>query len=261
MGLDEDMVDLFEVHDAGLVADGFDERAQAQVAGAAQQPFTGTDDERQRFGREGVVAEAGAVELIEDELLDRFWSQAGEQRRISDPRTDFLVDGQRQGLQQGRLANEDQVVGTGKVLAQQAEFAEAVRGHEVGVVNDGHEHFSGAMDAESLLHQQAFTVMIPTLELDLKRLAQNAQRIVISVQRAVHDGRDHAFGVVRQEGLFQNAFAGARFAEHQTEAALLGVDAEDVEDFLLVWQQREGFRVEGIALQAEVGADHTSVAG
>ena len=34
------------------------------------------------------------------------------------------------------------------------------------------------------------------------------------------------------------------------------MDAEDVEDFLLVGQQREGFRVEGIALQAEVGADH-----
>ena len=46
------------------------------------------------------------------------------------------------------------------------------------------------------------------------------------------------------------------FTQHQTQAALLGVDAEDVEDFLLVGQQREGFRVERIALQAEVGADH-----
>ena len=29
-------------------------------------------------------------------------------------------------------------------------------------------------------------------------------------------------------------FAGAGFAQHQAQAALLGVDAEDVEDFLLV---------------------------
>jgi hypothetical protein len=41
VGLDEDAVDLLEVHDAGLVAHGFDERAEAQVAGAAQSPFGG----------------------------------------------------------------------------------------------------------------------------------------------------------------------------------------------------------------------------
>ncbi len=79
---------------------------------------------------------------------------------------------------------------------------------------------------------------------------------MIGVQGAVDDGRDHAFGVVGQERLFEDAFAGAGFAEHQAQTALLGMDAEDVEDFLLVWQQREGLRVEGIALQAEVGADH-----
>ena len=61
-----------------------------------------------------------------------------------------------------------------------------------------------------------------------------------------------------EQRLFEDAFAGAGFAEHQTQAALLGVDAEDVEDLLLVSQQREGFRVEGIALEAEVGADHRS---
>ena len=35
MRLNEDAVDLFEVDDAGQVTDGFDERAQTQVAGAA----------------------------------------------------------------------------------------------------------------------------------------------------------------------------------------------------------------------------------
>ena len=35
VGLNEDAVDLLEVHDAGLVANGFDERTQTQVAGAA----------------------------------------------------------------------------------------------------------------------------------------------------------------------------------------------------------------------------------
>ena len=76
MGLDEDAVDLFEVHDAGLVADGFDERAQAQVAGAAQESFAGADDQGQGVGGEGVVAQAGAVELVQDELFDGFGTQA-----------------------------------------------------------------------------------------------------------------------------------------------------------------------------------------
>jgi hypothetical protein len=55
--LDEHLVDLFEVHDTSLVADGFDEGAQTQVAGATQQAFAGTNDEGQRFGGEGVVAQ------------------------------------------------------------------------------------------------------------------------------------------------------------------------------------------------------------
>ena len=40
-GLNEDMVDLFEVYDAGLVTDGFNERAQTQVACAAQETLAG----------------------------------------------------------------------------------------------------------------------------------------------------------------------------------------------------------------------------
>ena len=170
-------------------------------------------------------------------------------------RISSLTD-RRQRLQQRRLADEHQVVRAGKVLAEQAEFAQAVGGHEVGVVNDGHEHLAGAMDAEGFLDQQAFAAMVVPLELDLERLAEDAQRVVISVQGAVDDGRDHPFGIVVEQRLFEHAFAGAGFAEHQAEAALLGVDAEDVEDFLLVRQERDGLGVERIALETKVGADH-----
>ena len=142
----------------------------------------------------------------------------------------------------GRLADEHQVVGAGKVLAEQAQFAQAVGGHEVGVVNDGDEHFAGAVDAEGFLDQQAFAVMVAALELDLEGFAEDAQGVVVGVQGAVDDRGDHAFGVVVEEGLFEDAFAGAGFAQDQAQAALLGVDAEDVEDFLLVRQQRERFR-------------------
>jgi hypothetical protein len=152
-------------------------------------------------------------------------------------------------------------MGAGKVLAEQAQFAQAVGRHEVGIVNDGHEHFAGAVDAEGLLYQQAFTVMVATLELDLKRLAEDAQRVVVSVQRAVDHGGDHAFGVVLEQRLFEDAFAGARFAEHQAQAALLGVDAENVEDFLLMRQKADSIGVERSALKAKVGTDHIPVEG
>jgi hypothetical protein len=73
---------LFEVHDAGLVAHRFDEGTQAEIAGAAQEALAGADDESQRFLGEGIVAQAGAVELVEDELLGGLGAQTGEQRRI-----------------------------------------------------------------------------------------------------------------------------------------------------------------------------------
>ena len=82
---------MFEVHDAGLVADRFDERAQTEVAGAAQQTFAGTDDERQGIGGEGVVAQAGAIQLVHDKLLDGFGSQTREQRRVGDAGKRVLV--------------------------------------------------------------------------------------------------------------------------------------------------------------------------
>jgi hypothetical protein len=45
VGLNEDVVDLFEVDGADLVAHGLDERAQAEIARAAQQALGGANDE------------------------------------------------------------------------------------------------------------------------------------------------------------------------------------------------------------------------
>ena len=56
MGLNEHAVDLFEVDDAGLVADGFNQGAEAEIARAAQESLARAHDERQSFGSEGVVA-------------------------------------------------------------------------------------------------------------------------------------------------------------------------------------------------------------
>ena len=92
-------------------------------------------------------------------------------------------------------------------------------------------------------------------------LTEDAHGIVVSVQGAIDDRGDPAFGVMVQEGLLQDALARARFAQHQAEAALLGVDSEDVEDLLLASQQRERFAVEGIALETKRRADHKLLEG
>jgi hypothetical protein len=159
-------------------------------------------------------------------------------------------------MEQWWLADEHEVVGVGKVLAEQAQFAQAIGRHEMGVVEDRDEQLAGAMDFEGLLHQESLAAMVVTLKLDLEGFTEDAQGVVIGVERAVDDRRDEAFGIMLEQRLFEDAFAGARFAEHQTQAALLGVDAKDVEDFLLVREQGDRLGVEGLALQAEVSADH-----
>lgn len=128
--------------------------------------------------------------------------------------------------------------------------------YEVGVVDDGDEHIADAMDFESFLDQEPFAAVVASFELDLESFAEDAQGVGVSMEGAIDDGCDHSFGIVVEQRLFQDTFAGARFAEDQTEAALLGVDTEDVEDFLLVRQEGDGLGVERMALQTEMGTDH-----
>ncbi len=77
------------------------------------------------------------------------------------------------------------------------------------------------------------------------------------VQGAVDDRGDPLFGVVVDEGVFEDSFTGARFAEDDAESALLGVDFEDVEVALLVIEEGLVFLDDkGVLAEAEVGADH-----
>jgi len=80
--------------------------------------------------------------------------QARQHDGVSDAGTDFLVDGQGQGLQERRLADQHQIVRVRKVLTEQTEFAQTLWGHEMGIVDDGDEHFAGAMDFEGFLDQE-----------------------------------------------------------------------------------------------------------
>ena len=127
------------------------------------------------------------------------------------------------------------------------------------IVDDGHEHLAGAVEPEGLLDEEFFAVVVLAVELDLERGTEDAERVVIGVERAVDHRRDQALGIVMDERRFQDAFADAGFAEHETKTALLGVDFQNVEDFLLVREERGRLGVEGIFLETEVGADHGGI--
>jgi hypothetical protein len=89
--LDEDAVDLLQVGGAALVADGFEQGAEAEVFGAAQEALAGAHDQGEGAGREGVVAQAAAVELVEDEGFDGAGGQALEDDRVGDARADLFA--------------------------------------------------------------------------------------------------------------------------------------------------------------------------
>ena len=57
---------------------------------------------------------------------------------------------------------------------------------------------------------------------------------MLGVEGAVDDGGDRVLGVVVDDVVFEDGFAGAGLAEDEAEAALLGVDFEDFKVALLV---------------------------
>jgi hypothetical protein len=185
MRLEEDAVDLLEIHHASLIPDGFEQGAQAEVASATQEAFAGANDQRQGLGGESVVTQAGAVELGQKEGFDDLWRQARKHDRVGDAGTNLLVDGEGQRLQELGLAQQDQVVGRREVLQEQPEATQAVQGHEVSIIDDGDQELVGAMDLESLLDEEPFALMVVADELDLKGLAEDAQGVVVGVEGAV----------------------------------------------------------------------------
>ena len=123
----------------------------------------------------------------------------------------------------------------------------------MGVINDGDEHLALLIDFPAGFDQELLAGGVPAESLDLEGLAEDVQGIGVGVQGAGNGRGDHALGVMRDQGVLDDAFAGARLTHDDAEAALLAVDFERLENILLVGQQG-GFAggVERIELEAEV---------
>jgi hypothetical protein len=130
------------------------------------------------------VSEGDLVEFGEDEGMQIIGGELFDQNGVGDAALDVVVDAERELGEKLRLRNQDQVVVFGKILEEQAQPAQRVDAHEVGVVDDGHEHFAGVVDALSLL-EAAFAAKIPAFGVDLERLAQDAQGGMVGVQGLV----------------------------------------------------------------------------
>ena len=239
MRLHQDAVDVVDVDGFVGAADGFDQAADAEVAGLAQHAVGGADDQVDGGLSEGVVPESGAVELAQEEVAHGVGTQAFGDDRVGDAAFDVLVDAEVQGGEQAGPADEDEVVVFGEVLEEQPQLAQVGQVHEVGVVEDGGQAFAGVVEAEGLLDEAAFALEGGAFELDAEGVAEDFDGVGVGVQGACDGGDQVLFFGEALERLFDDRFAGAGDAEHQAQSALLAMDLERVVNLLLLGQQLE----------------------
>ncbi len=150
----------------------------------------------------------------------------------------------------------NEVVTTQPELTKQPETPQGLQTHQVRIIDDDGEHFAGVIDLGGLLDESGFAFEVAPVSVDLKCLAQDAQRGVIRVQGSIYDRRDRALCVMPANRLFEHALTGSRFTDDRTKSALLAVHAKRIEDFLLLVKERKALVGEGCFVDSKVRADH-----
>ncbi len=194
--LHQHAVDVVDVDGLVGTADGLDQAADAEVAGLTQHAVGGAHHQLDGGQREGVVAQADAVQFAQDELAHGVGTQPFGDDRVGDAALDVQVDAQVQRGQQVGPADQHQVVVFGEVLEEEPQLAQVGQVHEVGVVEDGGQRLAGAVEAEGLLDEPAFAGEGGAFELDAESIAEDLDGVGVGVQGAC-DGGDQVlvFGV------------------------------------------------------------------
>ena len=187
--LHQHAVDVVDVDGLGGTADGLDHAADAEVAGLTQNAVGRTHDQLDGGRREGVVAQADAVQFAQDEVAHVLAMEAFGDDRVGDAALDVQVDAQVQRGQQVGPADEDEVVVFGEILEEEPQLAQVGQVHEVSVVEDGGQRLAGAIEAEGLLNEPAFAGKSRAFELDAESLAEDLDGVGVGVQGA-SDGGD-----------------------------------------------------------------------
>ncbi len=257
VGLEQDGVHLLEIDGFCLVADGFDEGANAEVLYGAQGAFGAAGNEVDGFLIEGGVGKADAVELAADIFGEVSGGELFDFCGVGDAGFDVMIDPELKcGVESG-LCDEDEVVVFWEVFKKETEFAKDFDGEEVGVVYDGDDVFAFDIECASFSNDAGLAFVIVAVGFEFEGLAEEAQDVVPAVERAVDDRSDPVFGIVGDDVAFEDGLSGAGFSQDEAESALLGVDFEDVEVALLMGEKgRIVSDDEGVLGKAEVLSDH-----
>lgn len=257
VGLEQDRVDLLEIDSFGAVAYGFDERADAEVLDGAQGALGAASDEVDGFFGECGVRKADAVELAVDIFTEMRGSELFNFCGVGHAGFDVVIDPELERGVEGGLCDEDEIVVLGEVFEEKSQLAKDFNGEEVGVINDGDDMFAFDIECASFGDDPALALMIVAVGFEFEGLAKQAEDVVPAVERAVDDWGDPVLGVVGDDVAFEDSFSGARFSQDKTQAALLGMDFEDVEVALLMGEK---WRIvgddEGVFGKTEVLSDH-----
>ena len=156
----------------------------------------------------------------------------------------------------GGLTHQDQVVIFGELFKQQAQFAQGLHLHQMGVVNDDDEGSAGTVQGVSFSNEPFLTGKGIALVFGFKSVAQHFHRIKVGVQGAADVDHQGCFFRLLVDAGPDHGFAGARFSHEQAKAALVGMNFQDVKDLLLQGQKRDICGTEWIGVYAVKRPDH-----
>jgi len=155
-------------------------------------------------------------------------------------------------LHQLRLREEHEIVVFRKVLEKKSEFAKAFHVHEMGIVDDRDEHFPFMINLPAGLDEELFALGVAAIGFYFEGGAEYVEGVGVGVQRPGYGRGDHAFRIMVDNGLLDDALAGAGFPHNNAKPALLGMNLDCLEDFLLLRQERRFLLIEGILFYSEV---------
>ena len=256
MRLDQHAVDDVDIDGFLGGSDGFEHAGDAEVASFTQDAIGGSNDQIECRLREDVVAEADAVEFGEDESLHVVGIEAFGDDRIRDAALDVLVDVQGQAAEQGRLADEDQIMVLGEVLKKQPQLTEGVHLHQMGVVDDGDQGYAVAVVAEGLGDEPLLEGESVALEFGIEGFAQDLDGIGVGMEGAADRGDELTLVLPLLEGFLDDGFASSRIADDQAQSALLAMDAQGIVDFLLPRQQVYPAGGKRVICESVIGSNH-----
>src|SRR3990172_10832664 len=134
----------------------------------------------------------------------------------------------------------------GEFIEEKTQSAQGGDIHKMGVVDDGHKYFPLGVEGEGLLDEAFFALEAVADEFDGEGMAEHFDGVDGGVKRSADGDDNGAFVGVLSDGVLDDGFAGAGLSHDKAEPALLGVDGQDVANFLLEGHKGNGIEDEGI---------------